>query len=215
MIKSNPQSKTQSPSQHPSQGPTESQSVIRPLEMVDLKALKTFTDHAIGTGYYTMAELEEIYNKSLDQKTKTMTTLVLLQDGKICGVRITYPPGNWSHGKGKGLNPKLWPYPLEQTAYFQSLFVAPELTGTGLGKKLSLKAIEILKSIHAKGIVCHSWVESPHDSSGKYLRSLGFQSIAKHTHYWKEVDYQCTRCGSPCLCTAEEMYLDLTRKAIL
>jgi ribosomal protein S18 acetylase RimI-like enzyme len=179
---------------------------IRPVEKKDLIAVKAFTDMAIGTGYYTLPELDEIYQKSISLSGE-MTTLILIVDNEIKGIRITYPPGRWQKGKGRGLSPERWPYPLADTAYFQSLFVDPNLTGQGFGKELSLQAIQILKKIGAKGIVCHSWKESPHDSSGKYLRSLGFSLVETHPLYWKEVDYVCTRCGKPCLCTAEEMYL--------
>ena len=34
--------------------------------------------------------------------------------------------------------------------------------------------------------------------------------IENYPEYWKEVDYDCTRCGKPCVCTAEEMYLDIS-----
>lgn len=184
--------------------------IIRPMEKSDILPVKRFTDEAIGEGYYSIPELEEIYEKSMTRDGQMMT-LVLELDGKIQGVRMTYPPGKWSKGKGKGLSALKWPHRLEDTAYFQSLFVAPELTGKSYGRRLSEWAIERLKEIGAKGIVCHSWKESPHDSSGRYLRSLGFGLVATHPLYWKEVDYSCTRCGKPCVCTAEEMYLDLLK----
>ncbi len=181
---------------------------IRPFTLDDVEKVRLFTDRAIGTNYYAADELREIYKKSL--KNGQECTLVLEDEkGDVRGVRITYPPGNWQKGKGKGLNPAKWQVPLEETAYFQSLFVDPALTGEGWGKKLSFAAIEILKKLKAKAIVTHSWKESPHDSSGRYLRSLGFRLVATHPLYWKEVDYVCTRCGKPCLCTAEEMILYL------
>ncbi len=186
---------------------------IRPMTKEDIPLIKAFTDIAIGTGYYTIKEIEDIYERSITTTGKMMTLVLILQN-KIHGVRITYPPGNWQSGKGKGKDKGLttdrWPYPLSETAYFQSLFVDPNLTGQGYGKKLSERALEILKKIGAKGVVCHSWKESPHDSSGKYLRAMGFQMIATHPYYWKDVDYVCTRCGKPCLCTAEEMYKELS-----
>jgi predicted N-acetyltransferase YhbS len=181
---------------------------IRPFTLADIEKVRRFTDRAIGTNYYSADELKEIYKKSL--KNGQECTLVLEDEkGEIRGVRITYPPGNWEKGKGKGLNPQLWQSKLEETAYFQSLFVDPALTGDGWGKKLSFEAIEILRKLNAKAIVTHSWKESPHDSSGRYLRALGFRLVATHPFYWKEVDYVCTRCGKPCLCTAEEMILNL------
>lgn len=177
---------------------------IRPLAKQDIPAIKLFTDRTIGTNYFSESELLDILARS--EKDNRQCSLGLFdQMENIRGIRITFPPGNWSHGKGKGLSPSLWKVELKDMGYFQSLFIDPPLTGQGWGKKLSLKSIEILKDLGAKAILCHSWKESPNDSSGRYLRSLGFELVNVHPYYWKEVDYQCTRCGKPCLCTAEEM----------
>lgn len=182
---------------------------IRPLEHQDLGALRTFTDHEIGAGYYSEQELEDIFRRS--QKKGVMCTLLLEDsEGNIKGVRITYPQGQWQKGKGHGLNPQKWPHPADETAYFQSLFISGDLQGQGWGGKLSEKALGILREIGAKGVVCHSWKESPNNSSTRYLQKLGFAVIAEHKEYWRDVDYNCTRClKPPCLCTAIEMYLDL------
>lgn len=178
--------------------------VIRPFAESDIEAVKAFTDREIGQNYYSLEEIRDIFRRS--QKDGHMCSLVLASPkNEIFGVRITYPPGAWSHGKGKGLRPDLWKTPLSEVAYFQSIFIDGRLGGQGWGKRLSIKALEILRVIGAKAVVCHSWVESPHNSSGKYLRSLGFESVELHREYWKDVDYTCTRCGKPCLCTAEEM----------
>jgi len=178
--------------------------IIRPLTKQDIPAIKAFTDRTIGKNYYSEPELEDILGRSV--KGNQICSFGLFdEEGHIRGIRITYPPGNWSQGKGKGLSPSLWKVDLNETGYFQSLFIDPPLTGQGWGKKLSLKSLEVLKNLGAKAVLCHSWKESPHDSSGRYLRSLGFQLVAVHPFYWKDVDYQCPRCGKPCLCTAEEM----------
>jgi ribosomal protein S18 acetylase RimI-like enzyme len=184
---------------------------IRPLLMSDLEALHRFTDREIGAGYYSFAEIEEVFEKS--RLRDVMHSLVLIdEDGTIAGMRITYPPGKWSQGKGSGLHPEKWPYPLEQTAYFQSLFLASSLQGQGWGGRMSRAALAILRLEGTKGVVCHSWKESPHGSSTRYLQKLGFALIAEHPQYWKNVPYLCTRCLTPpCLCTAQEMYLDLER----
>lgn len=174
----------------------------------DIAAVKAFTDMAIGQDYYSSQELLEILERSTaDGRVFTL----LLVDGagagveEVCGVRITYPPGRWQKGKGRGLHPEKWGVPLTKVAYFQSLFIAPNRTGQSWGKKLSLASLEMLRAAGALAVVCHSWKESPQDSSGRYLRSLGFEAVATHPLYWKDVDYVCTRCGKPCLCTAEEM----------
>ncbi len=182
--------------------------IIRSFTLADVPEVKEFTDRVIGSNYYSTQELTEFYQQSL-QNGHECTLVLEDSTGKIRGVRITFPPGQWQQGKGHGLSPQLWKFPLHQVAYFQSLFLDPPLTGQGWGKKMSLHAIGILKKLQAKAIVTHSWKQSPFDSSGKYLRGLGFKMIASHPLYWKDVHYLCPRCGQPCLCTAEEMILTL------
>lgn len=185
---------------------------IRPLKESDLALAKAFTDRTIGDNYYPASEWADIFKRS--QKDGVQCTLVLEDAGQIKGVRITYPPGNWQKGKGKGLSPQHWGVQFGDVAYFQSIFVDPELMGEGWGGKLSRAAIEILKTLNAKAIVTHSWKESPKNSSRKYLEGMGFKMIAAHPLYWHEVDYKCTRCGKPCMCTAEEMILKLDSKEL-
>jgi ribosomal protein S18 acetylase RimI-like enzyme len=184
---------------------------IRPLRRADLQSLSQFTDREIGAGYFTPIELEKLYENS--QSQGVMCSLVLVNhDDALLGVRITLPPGQWGKGKGQGLHPEQWPHPQERTAYFQSLFLAREIQGQGWGGQLSRGAMERLRQIGTKGIVTHSWKESPANSSTRYLKKLGFVAIADHPLYWQDVDYNCTRClRPPCLCTAQEMYLDLER----
>jgi ribosomal protein S18 acetylase RimI-like enzyme len=173
----------------------------------DLLQLKSFTDSEIGAGYYSAGELGEIFEKS--QLGGRTASLVLKRQDQICGVRLSYPHGR-SHGKGRGLSPRSWPYPQSETAYFQSLFLAPEVQAAGWGVKLSQASAEILRKMGACGILCHSWKESPHNSSRRYLDKMGFELIAEHPLYWQHVNYNCPRCLTPpCQCTAQEMYLRL------
>lgn len=187
---------------------------IRSMTRADLPSVQKFTDRAIGTGYYSLPELEDAFKKS--QKNNLTASLVLIQvndtfptQEEILGIRLTYAPGLWSHGKSNRLKADLWGVSQEDVGYFQSLFLDEQLQGQGFGKKLSVQSMNILKAQGARAVVCHSWKESPHDSSGRYLRSLGFKSVTEHALYWKDVDYVCTRCGKPCLCTAEEMIYHL------
>lgn len=177
---------------------------IRRFSAADIERVKEFTDRAIGKNYYSENELLDILSRS-ELKGEVCSLILEDQNHTIRGIRITYPPGRWSHGKGKGLTPLKWKVALADAAYFQSLFVDTNLTGKGWGKTMSLEALKILKSLDTKAVVTHSWKDSPNDSSGRYLRSLGFEVVATHPLYWHEVDYVCTRCGKPCVCTAEEM----------
>jgi ribosomal protein S18 acetylase RimI-like enzyme len=184
---------------------------IRALEQKDLPAVHNFTDKHIGAGYYTLGELQLIFERSC--KDGVMYTLLLENNNsEIQGIRITYPPGKWQKGKGQGLHSERWPHALAETAYFQSLFLSDELRGQGWGGKLSLEALRLLMENGAKGVVTHSWKESPENSSTRYLQKLGFEMIAEHPHYWKDVNYNCAGCQKrPCQCTAIEMYLDLEK----
>jgi predicted N-acetyltransferase YhbS len=181
--------------------------LIRPLKAKDLEAVKKFADLSIGENYYSLEELNDILARS--EKNKIMCSFVLVENNQVVGFRLSYPPGNWNKGKGQKLRADLWKIPIEEVGYFQSMFLSDHLQGQGWGPKLSEAAISALKEAGAKAIVTHSWVESPHGSSGKYLRKIGFQSVALHQEYWKEIDYVCSRDGTPCLCTAEEMILRL------
>ncbi len=185
--------------------------LIRPLgtDAHEIEKLKEFTDREIGVDYYSDSELKDIAQRS--RLGGMMHSLVLVdREDRILGIRMTFPPGAWSSGKGRGLSPHLWPHRPDQTAYFQSLFLAVEIQGQGWGGKLSQTAIERLKSCGTLGIVCHSWKESPNNSSFRYLNKLGFKLVAEFTDYWSQISYHCTRClAPPCRCTAQEMYLQL------
>ena len=180
---------------------------ILPLDKVDPHLVKAFTDNQIGADYYSVSEVEEMVRQS--RTPLGSASFALLSQGGVEAIRISYPPGKWEKGKGQELSPQLWPWPIKQTAYFQSLFVAPAVQRQGWGTKLSILSLEVLQEAGAKGVVCHSWVESPGNSSQKYLLTLHFRSLCRYPNYWKSVDYTCPRCGNPCQCTAEEMYRDL------
>lgn len=180
---------------------------IRPLELSDIPAVRSFADREIGDNYYSETELNKIYHQSMENGRQC--SLVLVEDSKILGIRITYPPGKWEKGKGNGLAPEKWGVPLQDCAYFQSIFVDSTLTGQGWGRQLSLASIEVLKSVGTKAIVTHSWKGSPNNSSRRYLEGLGFGFVAEHSLYWSEVPHKCTGCGGDphCVCSAEEMIL--------
>lgn len=180
---------------------------IKTFEMTDIKSTKAFADRAIGIDYYTEQELVQVQKRSI--KNGENASFILFEGNKVLGLRFSHPHGNWFAGKGDRLSDHLWDFPMESTAYFQSLFIDPSLQKQGWGKKLSIKSIDTLRALGAKGVVCHSWLESPNGSSKKYLQAMGFRSVAIYREYWKNVDYVCPRDGNPCLCTAEEMYLNL------
>lgn len=181
---------------------------IRGYALSDVGQVKSFADANIGQGYFSEAELEAIYHRS--QKGGLQCSLVLEDEQhRIRGVRITYPPGHWPHGKRNGLSPRKWGVEFKDVAYFQSLFLDPPLTGQGWGPRLSRHAIQVLLRLGTKAVVAHSWKESPHASSGRYLRALGFTSVATYPNYWRNTGASCVRCGQLCDCTAEEMILKL------
>lgn len=181
---------------------------IRPLTAADVPAVSAFADRTIGDGYYPEASiLGYLARATVDGRT---TAYVAEAEGRIAGFRIVMPPGRWEQGRGDGLTPEAWPHPLEATAYFQSCFVDPDITGAGLGRRLAEAAFADLRALGARAVAVHSWKESPHDSSRRYLVRLGFTPVAEHPHYWRDVDYLCSGCRvRPCVCTAIEMILDL------
>ncbi|MFN3201064.1 MAG: GNAT family N-acetyltransferase [Bradymonadia bacterium] len=179
----------------------------------DVPAISAFVDRTLGPGYMPpeqlAADLSRATAPDADGQPVICAHVARSTEGYIGGFRIAYPPGRWSHGRGDGLTEHLWPAPLSASAYFQTIVVDPESRGHGLGQRLSLRALDALRRLGAQGVVTHSWLESPHNSSQRYLKKLGFEQVAVHPRYWMEVDYHCVRCGRPCVCTAVEMALDL------
>lgn len=180
---------------------------IREFSLKDILAVKTFSDQVIGRNYFTESELADSLQRS--QAEGVMCSFVLTQGEKLLGLRLAYPPGRWIKGKGQRLSSHLWKIPQEEAAYFQTLFLAPEIQGQGWGPKLTAASLQALKKLGAKAVVTHAWKESPNNSSIRYLTKQGFKTIAAYPEYWIDVDYTCVLDGRPCRCTAEEMILYL------
>ena len=175
----------------------------------DFKIASLRNRMVIGVDYFKDHELEKMYHNSFAAQTNC--SFVLMEGTNLRGVRITYPPGQWTKGKGEDLAEEEWPHPKSSTAYFQTIYLDPAVAGKGWGKKLSEKSLAILKGLGVKGVVCHSWKESPYNSSNRYLTALGFVSVAEYPSYWKNCS--CGICTTElCECTAVEMYLNLEPK---
>jgi GNAT superfamily N-acetyltransferase len=182
--------------------------VVRAIEPGDFLKVLAFTDTYIGENYFSETKLKKLFAAS--RKNGVNCSFVLEDEGGIKGLRLTFPPGQWSNDQidrdpRQPTHPELWGVGPEHVAYFQSLFLASEYQGKGWGERLSMASIENLMKVGAQAVVCHSWDESPNDSSRKYLLKLGFKPLVSISQYWKMIDYECPRCGKPCLCTATEM----------
>ena len=167
-----------------------------------------FCNEEIGRNYYTNKDMQRIYEQST--KDNLNASYVVVNDRlQIKGIRFSFAPGNWPSNM-KALSSDKWNLPIEKVAYFKSLFLSKNIQGNGLGKSLSLQSMNTLTEMGAKAIVCHSWKESPNNSSKKYLEKFGFKVIKEHPQFWSALDYVCPRCGKPpCKCTATEMILYL------
>lgn len=169
----------------------------------NLEAVRTFTDRWIGEGYFEAKELEECLD--LSQASGLNSSLAALVDGELAGVRITFAPGKWIE-KARGASFELWNAPKDRVGYFKSLFVADKFQKRGIGRKLSETSLQTLKEMGAEAVICHSWLESPGNSSQRYLQSMGFEEVKTHPRFWHEIDYLCTRCAPKrCECGAVEM----------
>lgn len=183
--------------------------LIRPMEKKDLESVRLFTDKWIGDNYFSLDELEMIFDWS--QYQGRVSSFVAWDGETMAGARLTHAPGVWINSKTRGLSPERWSVEPDKTAYFKSLFVSGDYQQKGIGKSLSEKSMAVLKDMGAKAILCHSWLESPGNSSQRYLQKMGFEEVREHPKFWFPIDYECTRCSPErCVCTAMEMikYLD-------
>jgi ribosomal protein S18 acetylase RimI-like enzyme len=181
---------------------------IRQMRLEDLLSVKDFTDRWIGINYFSISDLNDVYELSFYEGK--CCSLLAFDNENLVAVRLTYAPGTWRDAFSKGLTSAQWSVAFKNIAYFKSLFVHENYQNKGLGKELSSQCINILKDMGARAILCHSWLESPNDSSRKYLQKMNFEIINEHVNFWKDIDYFCTRCSpEPCLCTGVEMILYL------
>jgi GNAT superfamily N-acetyltransferase len=179
--------------------------LIRALNGHDLEKIKTFTDRWIGQDYYSKAEIEEGLGFSGG------ASFGAFEGEELLAVRLSYAPGSWLE-KARGLTPSQWRVSQKKVAYFKSLFVAEACQGKGIGRQLSERSLAVLRERGAEAVICHSWLESPGNSSQRYLQGMGFSEVARHQRFWFPIDYLCTRCAPErCVCTAVEMikYLEL------
>lgn len=176
----------------------------REFSLDDVPAVKVFTDKWIGDNYYSEIELETILLLScVDGQNASFTAWV---GDELAGIRLTYAPGNWLDKTTRGVTPELWPVNWKKVAYFKSLFIDDKFQKMGIGSGLSNRSIEVLKKMGTKGIICHSWLQSPGNSSQIYLQKLGFGPIKEHLKFWYPIDYECPVCTPDrCVCTALEM----------
>ena len=174
------------------------------LSLKDINQVKLFLDNHSGEDYLTKEDLKDIIeNKS---KYKNLNCSFVAKDGdKIVGVRITYAPTKWI-SSAKGITIKKWKKDECKVAKFHCLFLDEKYQGQGIGPQLSNKSIDVLVQMGAEAIICHSWLESPNNSSQRYLKKYGFESVALHENFWADLDYFCSGCSrTRCICTAEEM----------
>jgi ribosomal protein S18 acetylase RimI-like enzyme len=175
-----------------------------PISNDDIGEILEFTDKWIGKSYFSEAELLEILSKS--RKDNLCASYKAVLNGKLAGIRLSFAPGMWITSSTKGLSTNEWKISQESVAYFKSLFVGGDFQKLGIGKTLSNKSMETLTKMGAKAIICHSWLESPNNSSQRYLKSFGFESVNEYEAFWSDIDYDCTRCSpSRCSCNAAEM----------
>ncbi|MCB0351129.1 MAG: GNAT family N-acetyltransferase [Bdellovibrionales bacterium] len=188
---------------------TSDQPFIREMNAHDFSAVLRFADEQIGTNYFSEKKLKNIFNAST--KDDLCASFVLVDQDGIQAIRLSFPPNQWiERPAAQPVNPHMWKVSVDEVAYFQSLFVAKKYQAQGWGIKLSEASIDNLRKMGSKAVICHSWNESPGNSSRKYLDRLGFQAVISMPDYWKSIDYECTRCGKPpCVCSATEMVLYL------
>ncbi len=164
----------------------------------------SFCDEWIGKDYFSKDDLSLIYESSIVGGLNC--SFLAVEDGEIAGVRLCHAPNQFPKNLLTKCTPKKWKVSLGEAGYFKSLFISKRFQGKGIGSKLSRLSLQKFEEMGAKAVVCHSWLESPGNSSQKYLLKFGMEPVADHPNYWADVDYLCSGCQKkPCICTAREM----------
>ncbi len=179
------------------------------MTAADIADIVALSKRVVGPGYWTAESVRDTLARST--AGDVVCSHVVRDDaGVLLAFRFALPPGAWDQGRGDGLRMERWPFALTEAAYFQSAWVAPQARGLGLGPAMARASLADLARLGARGVVTHSWKESPRGSSRRYLERLDFRVVAEHADYWINVDYTCSLDGRPCRCTALEMVRTLT-----
>jgi ribosomal protein S18 acetylase RimI-like enzyme len=174
------------------------------LQLKHVSELKKFLDIEAGIDYLTEEDLIKIIKNKITLNNKNCS-FVALDNDKIIGVRLTYAPKKWLTD-AKGITVNKWNVDEDYVAKFHCLFLDSNYQGQGIGPEMSKRSIKVLKEMGTKAIICHSWLESPNNSSQRYLLKYGFKPVSLHKNFWSDFDYLCSGCSKkPCVCTAEEM----------
>ena len=188
---------------------------IRNIDLNDLDEVKLFTDKWIGKDYFTKEELRNSLLKGSSGEHNA-SFMALNKKGQIIGVRITYLPGEWMKEAEllPHVSPFKWKVTEKKVAYFKSLFIAEDYRRKGIGKDLTLRSLQVLHNLGTLAVLCHSWVESPSNSSKNYLTKMRFESIKIHPDFWFFKEYSCILCSPKnCGCSAEEMIYYLPQQS--
>jgi ribosomal protein S18 acetylase RimI-like enzyme len=170
-----------------------------------IESFLKFSDRYIGPNYYRREELAPYL-----REPSFSYALVNTKTSEVLGIRLTLAAGQWMDKVDpKGLHPKLWNVAPEKVGYFKTIFLADDLRGQAVGQELSKESLSALKADGHEAVLCHSWNESPRNSSRRYLEKLGFTPVSVIENFWTAIDYECIRCGKPCLCSATEMICHL------
>lgn len=181
---------------------------ILPFEIQHVNQVQVFSDLWIGKNYFLEEDLVDLAKRS--QFGGKNCSFLCFKNEELVGIRLSYAPGKWPEDLVGKSSPHKYKYPLDTVGYFKSLFLNEKFQGKGVGGKLSNLGIEKMREMKAKAIVTHCWLESPNQSSERYLSKLGFEPVNDIPLFWKDIDYLCSGCAiKPCKCTAREMILYL------
>ena len=176
---------------------------LSPLHQIPIDGFLQFTDAEIGQGYFKEKHLQPLIRQS--QWQGQSLSYFASDKNQVVGLRLTISPDHLLDNLPTGQSPLTTQ--LDQVAYFKSCYVAKSHRGQGLATQLSQQSLAVLKSLGAKGVLTHSWKESPKPSMG-YLTRLGFKPQGEIAQFWSQINYVCPRCGPPpCRCTAIELLL--------
>jgi ribosomal protein S18 acetylase RimI-like enzyme len=178
---------------------------IRPISVFDIQKIVDFADQWIAENYYKKSQLRALLMKGVREDVNA--SFVALDKNKIIGFGLAFAPSEWiTQDDEFNLSSHLWNVPSDDVAYLKNLVVDKNYQGLGIGRAILDKTTQAVKDMGAKAIVCHSWVESPKNTSRKYFDKMNFKPVNLHDNFWYFKDYICAK-YSPrkCDCSACEM----------
>lgn len=176
---------------------------IRELTPEVFAEVKNYCDEDVGTGYYSISDLQRIYENSLQSGMNT-SFVAFSKEEEVIGVFFNLCGREWVDNQ-KGLTVQNWYVDLDDALYCDAVFIKKPYRRMGVGHSFFRRLLPVMAHLKYKAIAGHVCANSPENPLYPSFEKRGFQEVKTHDCFWQDRDYDCSYCEDTCECAGIEM----------